>query len=264
MTRTTHDGSILIVEGVHDLRFWSVWKDTECELVCGEGKPNVEEAISDLEQEGITGVLGIVDDDYDSILRRSLNSKNLVSTDAHDLECLLCRSEALNRVLAELGDARKIIKLEKSEGGDVRVCLIRRAVVFGKVRLACMLVDVDVDVKAINVARFLDKKTWSVDGEGLMKTVSKNCSATDKDKLAKCIERLDGENEWYIVSGHDLVRVLRIGLQQVIGNIPASIGAKQIERLLRSGVPRADLESSGLFHNIRKWESANFPYRLCT
>ena len=190
MTRMIHNKAILVVEGVKDLRFWKVWKGIECELVCGEGKPNVEAGIAGLDSEGIGGVLGVVDDDYNAVLSHSAVSENVVSTDAHDLECLLCRSGAFRRVLAEFGDADKIERLEDREGMDVRSCLLRRAVVFGRLRAACMLIEFDVNVSAISVSRFVDRRTWNVDEEGLIGAVADGGSAGEEQLVRQSISRL--------------------------------------------------------------------------
>jgi hypothetical protein len=105
MQRQLHAGSFLVVEGDDDHRFWSSRVATCCcELVIGDGKPNVLGALERLDRTAIDGVLGIVDDDFDALEGRVLPSPNLVVTETHDLECLLLRSPALNRVLAELGD----------------------------------------------------------------------------------------------------------------------------------------------------------------
>ena len=100
MMRMVHDGAFLVVEGVSDVRFWSTRRHDNCELVNGEGKGNVVGAIGRLDAEDIPGVLGIVDDDYNSLMGIIRTSGNLVATDAHDLECLLCRSPALESVPA--------------------------------------------------------------------------------------------------------------------------------------------------------------------
>ena len=66
MIRMVHDGAFLVVEGVNDVRFWRTRRHDNCELVDGEGKLNVVGAVHRLDGEGISGVLGIVDDDYDN------------------------------------------------------------------------------------------------------------------------------------------------------------------------------------------------------
>ena len=120
MMRMVHEGAILIVEGVNDVRFWSTRQHDTCELVDGEGKGTVVGAVHQLDAENFRGVLGVVDDDYDSLMGISPGTRNLIATDTHDLECLLCRSSALETVLTEFGVASKVKRFEEAAGDDVR------------------------------------------------------------------------------------------------------------------------------------------------
>ena len=104
MSRMSHKGAFLLVEGKDDMRFWTPRRHMDCKLVDGEGKQNVIRGIQKLDAANFTGVLGIVDSDYDTLNGINIESKNLLATDAHDLECLLCRSSSLDKILAEYGD----------------------------------------------------------------------------------------------------------------------------------------------------------------
>ena len=106
--RSLHTGSFLIVEGKDDHRFWEVRRHDSCRLIVGGGKNNVLSGVQRLDDIQFKGALGVVDSDYDYLTIRSSTSENLVTTDAHDLECMLCRSLALNSVLVEFGDSDKI------------------------------------------------------------------------------------------------------------------------------------------------------------
>ena len=111
-----HAGAFLVVEGKDDVRFWRPRKHAHCELVDGEGKDNVVEGVRRLEVADFGGVLGVVDDDYDSLMGVRREISNIVMTEAHDLECLLCRSAALETVLGEFGSPRKLHDLRKVRG----------------------------------------------------------------------------------------------------------------------------------------------------
>ena len=134
MHRMSHDGSFLIVEGKDDERFWTSRRHASCELVDGEGKQNVIGGIQRLDAASFAGVLGIVDSDYDPLNGVDVESESLLATDAHDLECLLCRSSALDKVLAEYGSRPKIERFENEAGADVRTGLLERALIFGRLR----------------------------------------------------------------------------------------------------------------------------------
>jgi hypothetical protein len=60
------------------MSFWAVSK--LCELVIGDGKPNVEGAVVQLDNRGFDGALGIVDDDFDRLQGQPSPSPNLLTT----------------------------------------------------------------------------------------------------------------------------------------------------------------------------------------
>ena len=257
MIRMVHDGACLLVEGVSDVRFWGTRLHNNCELVDGEGKENVIGAVGRLDGEYFPGVLGIVDDDYDSLLGVVRTSGNLVATDAHDLECLLCRSGALESVLAEFGIGRRIQAFEEVARVDVRTGLLERAMVFGRVRWAAARYGLDIDLEALRVPRFVDTDTWGVDGAELLRVVSSGDSSCDYDALRRRIAGLPPADPWRVARGHDMIQILRIGLQRVLGKLPASEGPEDIARVLRAAMSLEELQRTALYTDMRTWESAN-------
>ena len=258
MSRMSHDGAFLLLEGKDDIRFWRSQRHSNCELVDGEGKPNVVEAIRQIDTARITGALGIVDSDYDFPTSPRAESDNLLYTDAHDLECLLCRSSALDKVLAEHGDAAKIQRFEQ-EGIDVRTALLERALVFGRLRWAARAQPA-IALHGIAAPRFVDEKTWTVDGERLIcETVSDaDARAAIKMRLAQ----LPDADPWYVAHGHDMVEILRTGIRRVLGDLPAHTKAKDIAALLRAGMSPEALRKTGLGAGVYSWQAANRPYSV--
>lgn len=262
MTRTHHKGSFLILEGTDDARFWEARRHAECELVDGEGKNNVVGAIRRLDEEKVAGVLGIVDDDYDKLLGLNLESRNLVATDAHDLECILCRSSALCKVLAEFGESSKIQRFEQEEGTSVRSCLLARAIVFGRLRLAALYFQLEINFDGINIPRFVDETTWEVDCNALIITLAQQSTSCDKSLLKHYLAKLPEFDPWRIVRGHDVIAILRIGLKEVLGDIRSSVGTKEISRVLRAALSMEELKETNLWASINTWETKNFPYQI--
>ena len=261
MHRMSHNGAFLIVEGADDIQFWRSRHHLGCELVEGEGKKNVIGGIQRLDASNFAGVLGIVDSDYDPLTGINIESKNLLLTDAHDLECLLCRSSALDKVLAEHGSRAKIEKFENETGADVRTGLLERALVFGRLRWAAVRCDPMIDLERFRAPRFVDENTWSVPCEESI------CNALcDSREVALAlmhrINDLPVADPWYVVRGHDMVEILRIGLRHVLGEMPASTGVKEIGRLLRVAMSREDLQETRLWTDIRSWEATNCPYMV--
>ena len=259
MRRTLHDGSFLVVEGKDDGRFWEPRCHDSCRLIDGKGKPNVVHGLQRLDEIDFRGVLGVVDSNHDHLQGVPLPSANLVATDAHDLECLLCRSPALERVLAEYGDADKIARFEQGHGMDVRTALLDRGLAFGRLRWAARRFEPSLGLGNIKPRRFVDERTWLVDDEQLLHMASSSAQV-DAQVLQREVTQLPHTDPWHIVQGHDLIEILRIGLRGVLGSLQASTGVGAIARLLRQAMDMQDLQSTGLWEDMRRWEQSNEPF----
>ena len=259
MRRTQHDGSFLVVEGKDDVRFWKPRHHERCRLIDGGGKNNVVRGLLRLDEIDYKGVLGLVDSNHDHLFGIPLASANLVATDAHDLECLLCKSAALDSVLAEHGDGDKIERFEQQQSVDVRTALLERGLVLGRLRWAARRIEPNVGVERISVARFVDERTWTLDSEALIHEAVRG-SAVDVQQLENEIAHLPAADPWHIAHGKDLIELLRIGLRRVLGNLSPSTGFEDIARLLRQAMPLQDLQSTGMWRGIRRWERHNEPF----
>ena len=164
MLRTQSDHALLIVEGPDDSKFWRRWLDSSCEILIGEGKLNIIGCLERLDLKKVRGVLGLVDDDYDHVENVTPDSTNLIMTDANDLECILCRSSALDGILAELGDAGRIERFEAAVGTNVREALLDRALVFGRLRWAARRFKLTLN-KIEPTPQFVSESQWTVDVE---------------------------------------------------------------------------------------------------
>lgn len=261
MHRRVHAGAFLVVEGKDDLRFWRRWRHSDCELIDGEGKDKVVNGVRRLDSRGVRGVLGVVDSDYDTFRGEDSPSANLVATDAHDLECVLCRSQALEAVLAERGDPSQIRRFEDDTGVAVRQSLLDRALVFGRVRLAATLWDDTQVMPELRVPRYLDEETWIVDGAALMDAVVAR-SGRDRETWENRVALFAGADPWFVARGHDMIEILRIGLRKVLGNIRATVGRDDIAKDLRLAMSREYLEATRLWAGVRAWQDINHPYAV--
>ena len=255
MRRGPHTGSFLVLEGLDDVRFWSTRSHHGCRLIDGKGKPNVVRGLRRLDEIGFGGALGVVDSNYDYLAGVPLGSKNLLATDAHDLECMLCRSSALDGVLAEFGSDEKIDRFGQSAG--VRTALLERGLVFGRLRWAAQRLDAGLQLPAIRA--FVDEKSWSVDEDGLIDRAA-GLNGMEASALRRHIADFPPADPWHVVHGHDLLEILRFGLRSVLGDLRASVGVQEIGRALRLAMSAADLRSTQLWQDMRQWERLNKPY----
>ena len=194
---------------------------------------------------------------HDYLAGIPLGSNNLVATDAHDLECMLCRSSALDSVLAEHGDHEKIARFGRAHG-EVRTALLDRGLVFGRVRWAARELQPSWRLPAVR--RFVDEKSWVVDEDGLIETTARMNEAMSAAVLRRRVADLPRADPWHVVRGHDLLEILRVGLRNVLGNLPATVGVKEIARALRLAMKPADLQSTQLWQDMQRWERLNEPF----
>jgi hypothetical protein len=263
MHRQVHPGSFLIIEGPEDYRFWErrVARSPSCELVIGGGKSAVEEAVIRLDRRRFDGALGIVDDDLDRLFGRKLPSNNLLATDAHDLECLLLRSPALDGVLAEYADSARIQRFERSEGTTLRSALLARGLPFGRLRWLARRVAWTGAFDALRPSpRFIEERTWRVDQEALYDAAVAVGLCSSRAVLLDALAALPDSDPWSVCQGHDLIEILKFGLRRVLGDLKSSKGAADIAALLRQSFDQRDFEQSGLGPAIHCWEETNPPY----
>ena len=102
LLRTQYTGSFLIAEGDTDTRVWENLVDsTKCCVENAFNKDNAVKVLNILEQANFAGVLAVVDADFDILEKTVPLSRNLLLTDTHDLETMLLKSPALEKVLRE-------------------------------------------------------------------------------------------------------------------------------------------------------------------
>ena len=261
MRRTLHTGSFLVLEGKDDIRFWTTRCHHDCRLVDGNGKNNVVRGLRRLDEIEFPGALGLIDSNHDHLAGRSVSSPNIVATDAHDLECLLCRSSALESVLAEFGDREKVERFEQETGEDVRTALLGQGLAFGRLRWAMRQLDPGIALP--QVRRFVEEESWTVDVNRLFGETAE-LGGIDESVLRHRVAELPEADPWQVVRGHELIELLRIGLRRKLGELPTSTGVKEIGRVLRTAMPDEDLRCTTMWRDMRQWEASNRPFRVLT
>jgi len=255
MIRNYGADGILLVEGPSDSKFWASRVSDNCERIVGGGKINIIQCMQRLDAKRIEGVLGVLDADFDILLGRNFPSKNLVVTDYYDLECMLIDSGAFKRVLGEFGSSKKIERFEKQNNQTVLNALIEKSLVFGKIRLAEKMFNLDIIGSNISIARFLDENSWKIDEGGLLDTILPSNSKITVSDLRRYIAKLSMVERWCVVRGHDILSMLRIGLISVLGDNKNNLGVESIARVLRAGYSHRELILTNLWKEMERWEN---------
>lgn len=255
------DVTFAVVEGDDDVRFWLRFIDRQrCELIPAHGKRSVEECIRCVDADGLPGVLGIVDADLDDVEDTyAIVSMNIIRTPDYDLEALLFQSTALNGVLHEHGDQRRITEFETAAGHDLRDALIARALPFGQLRWLSRRRTITID--RLSPGQFVQEADWTFDLGQLHREIAARCRL-DISVLQDHLGALPMVRPWAICQGHDVLHILRIALQGPLGRSGSkrSIRPEQLAGLLRQSFQIHEFQASTLYRDLRSWEARNVPY----
>jgi Protein of unknown function (DUF4435) len=267
LLRTQHAGSFLILEGDTDKRLYKNFVDgTKCHIEIPTGgkdnKQQVVEALSILEQDNFAGVLAIVDADF-LRLEGTVVSPNLLLTDTHDLETMLLKSPALEKVLAEHGSEEKI----KLFGKDIRQTLLESATVIGYLRWVSLKFNYCLIFEDLEFKKFVDEKTLALDTLQLIKTVKNKSQklGLDDREIQKQMDSLktNTHDMWYICCGHDMICILQVALCKALGSCNSKQVEPQIlEKDLRLACESAYFRATKLYTAIEQWEKNNHPFQV--
>ena len=260
MSRAAFDGSFLVLEGDSDSKFWSRRiARAQCQIVIAGSKPTVMGAIVRAIAVSERGTLGIVDDDYDSLIGTPLPCANIFRTDARDLEAMLVRSAALEAVIHEVGDAAKIASFERLEGVTVREALVVRSLLFGKLRWLDKQKGWRFNFDRLSPWRFADVPNWRIDEPGVITTMANELRVAEID-LRNSLAALPAVDPFLILRGKDTADILAMGLRNKLGNHQHPV--ERVVQMLRLAFDDAMARATKLFHEILNWEAGNVPYRV--
>ncbi|MDX2041639.1 MAG: DUF4435 domain-containing protein [Acidobacteriota bacterium] len=261
-------GAFLIVEGDTDSRVYRSFRATElCQTVIAHNKANAVSALAILENENFSGVLAIVDADFDRLDGRQRTSPNLHHTDTHDLETLIINSPALEKILAELGSENKLASFEADHPGGVRTVLLRHGSSIGYLRWLSLRQQFNLKFESLAFSKFVNNETLVVDEAKLVKTVKDHSSAHHLNgaELQQQAQGLKSENHdlWQICCGHDLVSLLSIGLRKTLGtNDTRQVEPEVISRALRLAYEFGHFCSTQLYASVQGWQKANPSFQV--
>jgi hypothetical protein len=264
LKRSQHKGSFLVVEGRDDRLFCERFIDTStCNIVVAENKENVCEVIRILDDDHFLGALGMVDADFDRIEGSELPSVNIVISETHDLETMLIRSPALDRVLVEFGSSEKL----ETFGRDVRDALLTATLPIGYLRLHSRQTELNLRFQGLNYAICVDPQSLEVDHPALVQEAKNRSQRPDLSsaELETAIRSLEGtiDDPWQVCTGEDMVSILAIGLRRPLGTNSAQIvNSEVLRRSLRLAYGDNEFNGSQLAEALRDWEHRNPNFRV--
>lgn len=257
LKRTQHSGSFVLVEGPDDSRLYRRFIDPkQCHMALGFNKENVISAIGLLESTQVTGVLGVVDPDFDVLDGKNLTTSNLIRVDCHDVEATLVRSPALDAVVNELASLDKLSRFENQCGLPLRSRLIETARCLGYLRWNSQKNAWGLRFEGLHFSRFVDLRKLTIDPPKLCKELknnSQNWSYSEAQLAAAGWPSSQLEDPWHLCCGHDLVELLTLAFRRTIGS-QQNLTTDTVASALRLAYSNEDFARSSLFAAIRGWE----------
>jgi hypothetical protein len=274
--------AIVIVEGCTDSLFYTtIFNGHNCLIIPSYGKQNALEILGIFLKDKTSGVLVIVDDDFDSLEGKSLRNDYIVVTDTHDLETLLFKSSAPNKLFAMLllPEKRKFLD---DFSKTVFEKLVELCSPLGHIRWYFSKNNIKVDFHEINFEAFIDKVQLTISLDNCITEVlaRNNGSSIDKEESRSKIKKLSKKSidPWLLCQGHDLIRILllilprilmeyaplqkddmRIYIESIHSRIP---NEKRITEQLILGFENDFFRQTIIYSDIKNWETRNTPYRL--
>ncbi|QLE59099.1 DUF4435 domain-containing protein [Nostoc sp. TCL26-01] len=268
LRRSTFLGTFLLVEGSSDKIFYERFVDKlACALVSVSGKPSsklrVIEVLNILERSNFQGVLAIVDADFDHLGTLLHKSHNLIRTDTHDLETMLLKSSALDKVITEFASEEKITKFDR----DIRTALLEAGISIGYLLWISQIDGLNLTFDGLIFSRFIDEQTLQINEVRLIEEVKNKSQAfalKTKDLQKRLMEQKSSNHDpWQVCCGHDLVEILSLSLRKTIGSAKANdVEPNSLERNLRLAYEAVYFCKTQMYSSISIWESNNQPFKV--
>jgi len=267
LVRQTHKGAILLLEGDTDNRVFEKFIDPNtCEIEIGFGKKNVLGALDLLEEDGFSGLVAVVDADFDRIQGVTYQLENLCVTDAHDLDLTIFASTAFDKYLNEYSDRNSYETTFGSNAGRVRERLILASLPIAQCRLASEAGGLRLYFQDFQLDRYVNHDTLAIDFERLASDLiarSKTTCTEAQLKRLVTIESTKLHDHYQLARGHDVAALLGIALRKLLATRRTlQTWATEIESGLRLAFGWDDLLGTNLYRCLVNWESSNPKYKI--
>lgn len=260
--------TFLLVEGDTDKRLYEAFTDKKsCAINIAYSKSTALEALAILEQSKMTGVLAIVDADFDVLEGKQYTSPNIFLTDAHDAELMIVQSSALEKVLGEFGSEDKIEEIQRRTGKDMRALLLDGSKMFGYARWVSLRKELALKFDGLEPHKCFDRHTFEIDEVKTLDHIrnkSQQLHISVKQLQRDITEiKSDEHDAWHVCCGHDLTNVLSWGLRKALGtNDHHEVTPPFIEKSLRLAYGYAHFKKTRLYAALRTWEETNQPFAI--
>lgn len=251
----------VFVEGPDDFDTWKHWLKWAPYPVGGCAV--VRAAIDTLRATGTRGYVGIIDADCNRLEGTQFEASDLIVTEAHDLECDLLQTGALDRLLGGASISRPGLAALVN-GGSFRDALLARAEPFGLVRWHFFRRGLEYDDGRLSPFRFVDKATLRLDEHGLLGEAAAVLHEAP-EFVAQAISDLRAASApaWHVCNGHDLLAILTLALQGPLQAKATYPNPKAVGNALRLAVDTPHRNGLHVWRALLQWQEANPTWVAC-
>lgn len=251
------EGVFIVVEGPTDIKWLrEVMDATNTKIIISYNKAN------SLEIRGLMSLepykrLHIIDADFDRLRDVSQEDSCTLYADAHDVEMMMLKSMAFERLMYHLGSSEKI---DTSTPPTYKEEILNVLEKIAAVRLASVENEWNLTFKSIEIKNFVDASTFSSDMKKLVKEIKNKSSAhalQEQNILAATTEILSrGYDQWEFCNGHDATKLIAYGLKKRYGTRKDSDSTQErIEESLKLSFSIECFRRTELYSKIQEWES---------
>lgn len=264
LLRSDHEGVFSIVEGHSDkLIYERLVNKQEVRITIASGKNNAIKALSILEKENFCRVFAVIDADFSRIEQQITDSNNLFLTDEHDLEMMLIKSDAFDKLLKERGSEEKIAAFSK----DIRETLLKLGQEIGKLRLLSLRNKLDLKFEGLKFGKFIDKEKLSINIDELIRSIKNHSQklSLDEQQIKQDLSVISHENHdpWQLCCGHDFISILAIALCKVLGTWNANdVKKEDWERESRLADELSYFYQTQIYQLMVNWQSNHHLYQI--
>jgi hypothetical protein len=262
LRRDAFAGVFLVVEGYTDkLVYGNFVNPKTCEFVISDGKEQALNTIKILDNDKFTGVLAVVDADFDRLENNLPESPNILLTDDHDLEVMILKTPALEKVIKERGSE------EKTKDNNIREILLKIGQEIGYLRWISQKNNLSLRFEGLDFGKFIKKDTLEIDYSDLIKTIKDHSQKQSlvNQEIEEKIEILRNKEHdpSQVCCGHDIMQILSLALCKAWGTCkPTDVKAENLERDLRLAYEKSYFYQTQLYFLIQNWQNTNVPYQV--
>lgn len=256
----------LLVEGRDDAVVYKhLVNKSYCQIIICYGKENLLLAIDALNrQQFVRGYLGVKDADFDVVYSIPPKS-NLLLTDGHDLEMMICSSEALDK-LVEVRLRGEDSNFTDAIKRELREKSLEVSSVLGYLRWIARKCIWGVDIHTFRVLNCLTEELYLPLDDSILevKSIHPHIDETKCDHQE--FVTLKAQYMKHLCHGHELVTVISVLFPRIVKkhlSKKANPGGEIADNLFM-GYDFAMFKMTSLYAEMLDWERNNLPFKIFT